>query len=53
MNRLLRRLLFVLLAAAVLSTGVFAQQALTWQEVRDRFEFANPFLRAGRIGVRG
>jgi cobalt-zinc-cadmium efflux system outer membrane protein len=41
----------MLLVAAVFSMGVFAQQALTWQEVRDRFESANPSLRAGRIGV--
>jgi len=51
MRHFLRRLFFVLLAAALFSTGVFAQQALTWQEVRDRFESANPSLRAGRIGV--
>jgi cobalt-zinc-cadmium efflux system outer membrane protein len=29
----------------------FAQQALTWQEVRDRFETQNPTLRAGQIGI--
>src|ERR1700676_1498979 len=51
MTRLLPRLFYVLLAAAVFSTGVFAQQALTWQEVRDKFEAANPSLRAGQIGI--
>src|SRR6202795_2107681 len=51
MKSFLRRLFFVLLAAAMFSTGVFAQQALTWQEVRDKFEAANPTLRAGGIGV--
>ena len=51
MKRLLPRLFYVLLAAAVFSTGVFAQQALTWQEVRDKFEAANPSLRAGQIGI--
>ena len=51
MKRFLRRLSFVLFAAAVFSTGVSAQQALTWQEVRDKFEAANPTLRAGGIGV--
>src|ERR1700688_3508653 len=51
MKCFVRRVCFVLFAAAVFSTGVFAQQALTWQEVRDRFESANPSLRAGRIGV--
>jgi len=29
----------------------FAQRALTWQEVRDKFEAANPSLRVGKIGV--
>jgi outer membrane protein, heavy metal efflux system len=28
-----------------------AQKALTWQEVRDKFEAANPTLRAGQIGI--
>jgi outer membrane protein, heavy metal efflux system len=28
-----------------------AQQALSWQEVRDKFEAANPSLRAGQIGI--
>jgi len=28
-----------------------AQKALTWQEVRDKFESANPTLRAGQIGI--
>jgi len=27
------------------------QQALTWNELRDRFEAANPTLIAGRIGI--
>jgi cobalt-zinc-cadmium efflux system outer membrane protein len=51
MNRFLRRLFFVLLAAAVLSRGVFAQQALTWQQVQDRFAAANPSLLAGEVGI--
>ena len=51
MNRFLRRLFFMLIAAAVLSTGVFAQQALTWQQVQERFATANPFLLAGQVGI--
>ncbi len=51
MNRFLRRLFFVPLAAAVLSTGVFAQQALTWQQVQERFATANPSLLAGQVGI--
>jgi outer membrane protein, heavy metal efflux system len=29
----------------------FGQKARTWQEVRDKFEAANPTLRAGQIGI--
>lgn len=29
----------------------FAQRALTWKQVRDKFEAANPTLRAGQIGI--
>jgi cobalt-zinc-cadmium efflux system outer membrane protein len=35
----------------VLCGSSFAQNALTWQEVRDKFESANPTLRAGQIGL--
>jgi outer membrane protein, heavy metal efflux system len=28
-----------------------AQKPLTWQEIRDKFEAANPTLRAGQIGI--
>jgi cobalt-zinc-cadmium efflux system outer membrane protein len=38
------------LAAVLAGTG-FAQKPLTWQEVRDKFESANPTLRAAQIGV--
>jgi cobalt-zinc-cadmium efflux system outer membrane protein len=51
MKCFLRRLFFMLLAAATFSTGVFAQQALTWQQVQDRFATANPFLLAGQVGI--
>jgi outer membrane protein, heavy metal efflux system len=51
MKCFLRRLFFVLLAAAAFSTGVFAQQALTWQQVQDRFAAANPSLLAGQVGI--
>jgi cobalt-zinc-cadmium efflux system outer membrane protein len=36
---------------AILAGNTFAQQALTWQEIRARFEAANPSLRAGQIGI--
>jgi len=34
-----------------LASASFAQKALTWQEVHDKFEAANPTLRAGQIGI--
>src|SRR3979411_855690 len=37
--------------SAVLATAAFAQGPLTWQEIRDKFEAANPSLRADQIGV--
>src|SRR5437588_2419542 len=37
--------------ASGLSTGALAQKALTWQEIRDKFEAANPALQAGRLNV--
>jgi len=46
-----KRLCFGVLLAAVFAESGFAQQALTWQEVRDKFHAANPTLRAGQIGI--
>jgi outer membrane protein, heavy metal efflux system len=46
-----RHLCLAALLAAVLAQGGYAQKALTWQEVRDKFETANPTLRAGQIGI--
>ena len=52
MNRLSKHLLFLPLIAALGAPCGFAQQkALTWQEVRDKFEAANPSLHAGQIGI--
>src|ERR1700731_4257376 len=51
MKSFLRRLFFVLLAAAMFSTDVFAQQALTWQQVQEKFATANPALLAGQVGI--
>src|SRR5215470_9204759 len=39
------------LLSTVLASGTFAQQALSWQDVKDRFEKSNPTLRAGQIGI--
>ncbi len=40
----------LLMAVALVESGV-SQTALTWQEIRAKFEAANPTLRAGQIGV--
>ena len=40
-----------ILVAGCLVEGAFGQRALTWQEVRDRFQNTNPTLRAGQIGI--
>jgi cobalt-zinc-cadmium efflux system outer membrane protein len=37
--------------ATALAKSGFAQRAMTWQEVRDKFEAANPTLQAGQIGI--
>jgi len=41
----------VLSLTALFAVTARAQKALTWQEIRDKFEAANPTLRAGQIGV--
>ena len=46
------RLYAGLMIAAGLSPSAFAQPAaLTWQQVRERFQSANPTLRAAQIGI--
>ena len=47
----LKRLCSAALLSAALAQSGFAQKALTWQEIRDKFEAANPTLRAGQIGI--
>jgi outer membrane protein, heavy metal efflux system len=51
MKQLLSRLSVVLILAAVAAKSGYAQKAFTWQEIRDKFEAANPTLRAGQIGI--
>ncbi len=41
----------VFFLATTFVASCFAQKALTWQEIRSKFEAANPTLRAGQIGV--
>lgn len=49
--RFVKRLLYGALITGALSRSGLAQKALTWQEVRDKFEAANPTLGAGLIGI--
>jgi len=51
MKGLLRRLFLGILLSATWAQSGFAQRALTWQEIRQKFEAANPTLRAGQIGI--
>jgi cobalt-zinc-cadmium efflux system outer membrane protein len=46
-----RRFFLGLPLGAALATSAFAQQALTWPEVRERFEKSNPTLLAGQLGI--
>jgi cobalt-zinc-cadmium efflux system outer membrane protein len=51
MRRLVLAIGAQILIVASLATISRAQTPLTWQEVKDRFEAANPTLAAGRIGI--
>jgi cobalt-zinc-cadmium efflux system outer membrane protein len=51
MRRFLQRLCSVALTLLISAGCSFAQKVMTWREVRDKFEAANPSLRAGQIGV--
>src|ERR1700756_1596743 len=42
---------FAGLVISIMAGSSFAQKALTWQEVRGRFEAVNPTLQAGQIGI--
>ena len=39
------------LLSILLAPNAFAQKALSWQQVREKFEALNPTLRAGLIGI--
>jgi cobalt-zinc-cadmium efflux system outer membrane protein len=45
------RKLIVLLAFPLLPVASFGQQALTWEQVRDKFEAVNPTLKAALINI--
>jgi cobalt-zinc-cadmium efflux system outer membrane protein len=50
-RRLTRYLFGCVALMALTAASALAQSALTWQQVRDKFEAANPTLRAGQIGI--
>jgi cobalt-zinc-cadmium efflux system outer membrane protein len=43
--------LFLIVAVNCFSSASFAEQALTWREIRDKFIATNPTLLAARLGV--
>jgi outer membrane protein, heavy metal efflux system len=45
-----RTSLWLLVVSCVASQGL-AQQTYTWQQIKNKFEAANPTLQAGRIGI--
>ncbi|MGP8244452.1 MAG: TolC family protein [Bryobacteraceae bacterium] len=47
----MRRLVWILAAAACLRGSARAQTALDWQQVQARFQAANPAVRAGMINI--
>jgi outer membrane protein, heavy metal efflux system len=51
MKTLLSSVGWGILLTALWAPVVLAQKAFTWQEIRDKFESANPTLRAGQIGI--
>ena len=48
---LLQRGCGVILIAGLMPAGVFAQAAFTWQQIKDKFEAANPTLKAAQASI--
>ena len=44
----MRGLCAAVVSAACLAPGLLAQQTFTWQEIKEKFESANPALRAAQ-----
>jgi cobalt-zinc-cadmium efflux system outer membrane protein len=51
MRRPIQHVRFAFFAALLLAGGVSAQTPLTWKQVREKFQTANPTLLAGQIGI--
>lgn len=50
-SRLRQSTLNVILVTAVLQVNALAQTALTWQQIKERFEAANPTLKAAQLNI--
>jgi cobalt-zinc-cadmium efflux system outer membrane protein len=51
MQQIMRRVCLAALMAGGFASGACAQKALTWEEVRARFETNNPTLMADKVGI--
>jgi cobalt-zinc-cadmium efflux system outer membrane protein len=51
MRNPIQRIQLSLFAMVLLAGGTSAQSPLTWQQVREKFQAANPTLLAGQIGI--
>jgi hypothetical protein len=40
-----------ILLAGVLTTNLFGQNALTWEQIKEKFEAANPTLKAAKANI--
>ena len=47
----MRRISYAILAAGILPATVLAQTAFTWQQIKDKFEAANPTLKAAQDNI--
>ena len=47
----MRRTCSAILAVGLLPAAALAQSPFTWQQIRDRFEAANPTLKAARLNI--
>jgi cobalt-zinc-cadmium efflux system outer membrane protein len=46
-----RCIFYVIVAAAILSPSLSAQTAFTWQQIKEKFEAANPTLKAAQAAI--
>jgi cobalt-zinc-cadmium efflux system outer membrane protein len=51
MQQIIRRVCLAVLLAGGFASDAWAQKALTWEEVRTRFEANNPTLLADKVGI--